>query len=45
MMNEKVFVLLNQRGLRKIDLPRYCNLGLGHAFGICHMMIGYGIAN
>jgi len=28
------FALLNQGGWHNIDLPRYCNLGLGHAFGI-----------
>jgi hypothetical protein len=32
MMTEQLFALLNQWGLHNIDLPRYCNLGLGHAF-------------
>jgi hypothetical protein len=34
MTSKQVFALLNQGGLRKIDLPRYYNLGLEHAFGI-----------
>jgi hypothetical protein len=33
MMSKQVFTLLNQGGLHNIDLPRYYNLGLGHAFG------------
>jgi hypothetical protein len=45
MMREQVFALLNQGGLHNIDLPRYCNLGLGHAFGIWHGVIGYDIEN
>jgi hypothetical protein len=45
MMKEQVFALLNQGGLHNINLPKYCNLGLGHAFGIWHKVIGYGIAN
>jgi hypothetical protein len=34
MMNEQVSVLLNQGQLHNINLLKYCNLGLGHAFGI-----------
>jgi hypothetical protein len=45
MMKEQVFALLNQGGLHNIDLCKYCNLELGHAFGIRHRVIGYGIAN
>jgi hypothetical protein len=33
-MKEQVFALLNQKGLHNINLPKYCNLELGHAFGI-----------
>jgi hypothetical protein len=45
MMSKQVFALLNQGGLHNIDLLKYCSLGLGHAFGIWHRAIGYGITN
>jgi hypothetical protein len=34
MMKEQGFELLNQGQLHNINLPKYCNFGLGHAFGI-----------